>query len=375
MSELPVVGFIGNAEGSAEPIYDFDKFLTLVGENTGNLMFQHACWRQIRNPKVPFRLGVDFDIDEFRRKIDVLFIPAANQLNPDWDLDSWAELIEIVDRPVVVAGLGAQAKVGHVADIELKAGTQRFLRTLADRAHSIGVRGEATLKLLQRYEVKNGVITGCPSNFVAQDISSDSINRQIRLLPDLSKPKIDYVFGTMEDYARDFEAELYRLWSGYEGNIIYQTHADVLRMLFDGFEAEQLNADLDWQNSRLRTGLSSQEYKQRIKSRGRFFYSAESWIQHTRQADITIGMRIHGAIAAIQGGGLGICVVFDSRTLELVETMGYPHLLGEDLSHLTSMQDVADAIRFSGRMFDERRTGLRTSLKSVMERHGILTSL
>lgn len=373
MPSSPIVGFLGNSDGMVDPALDFRCSLEAVGENTGNLMFQHACWNLIDNPKVQFRLGIDLDLDEFRDKIDVLFIPAANQLNPDWDLESWASLIEYIDKPVIIAGLGAQAKIGEVSSIDLQPGTRRFVDVVANRAPWIGVRGEDTARLLSRLGVKNAVVTGCPSNFINDKVTGRSIARRLAKLARVGIFRANYVFGTMEDFARKPEADLFRLWRDRPGHLVYQTGA-ALRYLGSGALDEDTAGELDWQNRCLQTGFTGDEYLDCIRERGIYFDAASKWMAFSSQADLTFGMRIHGAVAAIQGGSVGVCVVFDSRTLELVETMAYPHLMAEAVSELSSLEDLVNRVEFSAERFDQKRWELGHNLRTTIEHHGVTSA-
>ena len=79
-----------------------------TGQNTGNLAFWRAGAAMIQDELV--LLPWDWNGKEGRDDLDMLMIPAANHLNPEWDLGHLATAIENFAKPVMVFGLGAQAQ-------------------------------------------------------------------------------------------------------------------------------------------------------------------------------------------------------------------------------------------------------------------------
>jgi hypothetical protein len=372
MPRTPNVGILGNPCGVLIAGSSVDVLNEYIGENTGNLLFQHAVWKRVKNPKLNFRMGIDFDVDYFRDNIDVLCIPAANQINPMWDLDAWADLVEYIDKPVVIAGLGAQAAIGEVAEIRLGPGTRRFLEGLHKRAIFIGVRGEETRQFLVGIGFSNVVVTGCPSNFINDHISGENIVRKLEAFLAKNEPAVNYVFGTMEDISREYERSLFQMWRGNPGKIIYQTDRRMMDLVLNGVQRADFAPDIEWQQRYLAADLSPGSFTELLRSRGTFFFDPLSWIDTSSRADLTIGLRIHGAVAAIQGHSLGVCVAFDSRTLELASTMGYPHVLAKDIQKISSLHELDSILRFDAEEFDEKRESLRENLKLVMNQHGVI---
>lgn len=375
MSRLPVVGVLGTPGGLLLAAHDIDEAIDVLGENTGNMMFQYACWKLLRNPKVDFNFRQLPDIDWLRRNIDVLLIPAANQLNPNWDLGWWADFLEKLDKPVIVVGLGAQSKMEEEGSIALQPGTVRYLHVLARRANVIGVRGASTLQVLRQHGVQNGVITGCPSNFINPEVDAAAIAGKIEQLGTREAPTVNHLFGTMEDYAREPERRMTALCRQEDARIVYQTNRHIFHLLARGAASEEARKYFAWERAVLSPDLSLDDYIARIAARGRFFVNAMTWLDEVGRDDLSVGMRIHGAVAAIQGNSLGVCVAFDSRTLELVQTMGYPYVLADDLQKIERIRELPSVIQFSADGFEEARRTLRGSLKLAMEQFGVETTL
>lgn len=346
-----------------------------VGRNTGNLMFQYACFKHIQNPKVTFLLEEKPNLEELREQIDVLVIPAANQLNPQWDLKWWAHLIEVIDKPVVVVGLGTQARISEGHTVRLQPGTVRFLELISERAEVVGVRGPTTLEVMERYGVHNGVITGCPSHFINGDIDGQRIATQLDRLSAGEMRRVNFLYGTLEEYTRSVERNLYSLAAVSGGRLIRQTDSLVLKWMLDGQEPKDVSSYLAWEARTVAPGLSVDEYKRDLLHRGTYYFDARAWIDEVACDDVSVGMRIHGAVAAVQGGSLGVCVAFDSRTLELAQTMGYPYVLADDALEAQSLAELGQRTQFSADGFDKRRVDLRESLKRSLENFGIVTDL
>ena len=375
MGRMPVVGLLGTPGGLLLAEHDLNEAIEVFGENTGNLMFQYACWTLIQNPRIAFTFRRMPPIGMLRENIDVLCIPAANQLNPAWDLGWWADFIEKLDKPVVIAGLGIQGLVDQEGSITLRPGTERFLHTVANRAVHVGVRGPSTLRLLERYGVKNGVVTGCPSNFINPRVTGSVITERIARLAEIESPRVNYLFGTMEEFARPTEKELFTLCRDHAVRIVYQTNRRFFELIHTGVATGDTAKYLSWERKILAPDMTDEEYVRFILDRGRFYVDVKTWIDEVGRDDLSLGMRIHGAVAAVQGGSLGVCVAFDARTLELARTMGYPYVLTEDLKRMTSLRELPSAIEFSESEFTSIRTELRQSLKLAMEHHGVLTTL
>lgn len=138
------------------------SLLLQAGLNTGNFLFIHALRRAIgRQDGVPGQ-QFKFDPQQIGETHDGILIPAANWLNGHADFGELAAGIEASGLPCVIVGLGAQSR-SRKNYPRLPEGTQRLLHVIAERSHSISVRGEYSADMLASYGVKNVTVTGCPS--------------------------------------------------------------------------------------------------------------------------------------------------------------------------------------------------------------------
>ncbi len=360
------VAFMGTNGGVCFAEQGFDRALRGIGLNTGNVMFQYAMWQRIRNPKIGITPGTS--LDGLKGKVKALVIPAANQINPAWDLGGWAETVEALDVPVVIAGLGAQAEIGADPALDIKPGTLRFLKAVAERADHIGVRGQFTQDVLNRLGIANTVVIGCPSQFINSHITGAGIAERLARVRENPPHRVGHLFGTMEAGAREAERVLFEIGRQHRARIIYQTNPDVLAYIFNGELSPRGRDYLAWESQILSPGIARDEYNRIIKWNGMFFSDARSWIDAMAAFDVVIGMRIHGAIAAIQGGSLGVCVAFDARTLELVETMKYPHLHHGAVRPDDTLATLLDRVVFDPAVYEATRATLRARFEALARR-------
>lgn len=364
MTRPPIVGFMGTPGGVSFAAVGFDAALNAIGHNTGNSLFQLALWQRVKAPKHVIAPG-----SHCAGKVDVLVIPAANQVNPDWDLGGWADLVEHLNVPVVCLGLGAQAWHSDPSRIQLKEGTARLLRAISKRTACIGVRGEFTRQVLEAAGIENAGVVGCPAAFINPAVTAHGISRALEAARANAKPRSGYVFGTMEEPARAAEKALFAIGAAHRSRIIYQTELHKLRLLFDGSLSDEGRNFLAWEGGCL--GWTPSDYLTAIQERGIFYSDARTWIDQMRRLDVVFGMRIHGALAAIQGGTLGVCVAFDSRTRELVETTGCPSVDAADVRAGETLASLLDKVKFDAAAFDERRAAMRSRMDCILAAHGL----
>src|SRR5689334_944636 len=126
--------------------------LQKTGGNTGNQIIARGLLNVLELEEVSWDYSVGTErVDE---EFDVILIAAANFLFPGFDFGGMAAFIENTKLPCVMVGLGAQSK-DYSPDIPLKPGTERLVQVVADRSHSIGVRGPFTAEVLKRRGITN----------------------------------------------------------------------------------------------------------------------------------------------------------------------------------------------------------------------------
>lgn len=350
------VGFLGTPGGVCFASLGFRRALEQIGLNTGNTIFQHALWTKIANPK--FICSPFGDRVAIRDNCDLLIIPAANQVNPAFDLAEWADFIEAVDLPLVVIGLGAQTADYRITKLDLHEGTRRYIMAIAKRTSLIGVRGEFTRQVLEAEGITNTIITGCPSQTINTRLKGADIHARLEHARAGTKPlNVAHVIGTLEPHVREVERNIARMVASHRHSILLQTEPRMLRWVFEGAipQDEENQNFRRWLANTVWEHIGSDRFDDYFLQRAKFYSDARSWIDQMRAFDLVIGMRIHGAVAAIQGGGLGVCVTFDSRTQELAESMGYPFVRSLEVTDVGDLPLLLSKIVFDPVLFDQSR--------------------
>jgi len=365
---MKVAGLIGTDGGISFAAEGFYSALSRVGHNTGNTLFQRAMWNLVQGPKMLAGPGV-VEPDHLRRVADVLVLPAANQINPNFNLDSWSDYIDKADLPCVVIGLGAQADDINLtpSELVLTESVQRFANSIATRSNIIGVRGEFTRTVLATLGINNTVVTGCPSQTINPNVTGAQISDILHRVRSKNDLTVALLGGTLQEFTRNVERILYGVVRPYRNHIcIYQTEPRVLRFLHERFVDDASKSFIDWMKDVVRPDMRLDQFFYYLAIHGRVYSDARSWIDAMRRVDVAIGMRIHGAVAAIQAGRLGVCVAFDSRTLELAKTMGVPYILSQDIEEGHSLLDLLDLVHFDPHEFEEKRQRNVTAIHDIL---------
>ena len=90
---IAVIGQPGAINGCFEKTSE--QLFKECGLNTGNLAFWYAMNRHIEGNKSFLGWGVKPEF--LKNNFDAVVFPAANQLNPDWDMSILADLFEKAD--------------------------------------------------------------------------------------------------------------------------------------------------------------------------------------------------------------------------------------------------------------------------------------
>ena len=77
-----------------------------------------------------------------------------------------------------------------------------------------------------------------------------------------------------------------------------------------------------------------------------------------RRFDFVVGSRIHGTLIGLQAGVPSLCIVHDSRTLELCQTMKVPHVLAASLGSSMTKAQLLSRFKFDADEFDCNRRAL-----------------
>ena len=167
--------------------YDFDTFMTAIAGNTGNSYITYSLLKELN-----FSLNKDYhiqniykydfsqsekDIDKINNECTHVFLILQDQIRiqesygyklPYKDI---IQFINKLNKPVIIAGLGANSFDGYDADFHKKLSTDlvNFLKFLSAHCNSIGIRGNYTAEILHNLGIDNINVIGCPSFYETGD--------------------------------------------------------------------------------------------------------------------------------------------------------------------------------------------------------------
>lgn len=322
-----------NAHSSLLPYYSFtsQSFQRSIGYNTGNILICDYATRQ---------LNYEFNYSScWTGETDEYLILAANDLRPNYEInyDIWFNFLKNLHKPIHLIGLGAQATLEDMKPDDyiktLSPDMIQWIKMIAERCISIGVRGEFTADVLKRLEIHNVDVIGCPTWFVNG----------------FHQPVIH-----KKEWSCFLKPAFYTCWKPYSAwhvawhraildnmlklsdpKFILQSEFDFLPYMiaykdtvqfFSHFTAEDFKLSAEC----IKNHFGLEEYdvyqNQKIKNMFEIFSDMQQWADFIRTRDFSFGFRIHGSIIALKNSVPAICVVSDSRMYELCRFFKIPFI-------------------------------------------------
>jgi hypothetical protein len=293
-----------------------------AGHNTGNLLFTNAVWEQIAGPKE--RVGFNFDPQKINAAFRALVFPAANWFGSHVDFDWLADLVEQLDIPVILIGLGAQDS-DYSGEIAVPEGTVRFVKAVSERSHSISVRGNYTRQILGQFGINNVTVTGCPSLFHAWHADADSLllssSERGQLLLHSTRYSAGYLPFTETP---SLHLDLFRLAYSSKTDLLLQSEPEEISILMDVLEKPEIDELLKDQMVKLYQAEDWPHLEAFIHRHAKVFFGIPSWKDAMGGYRRVFGTRLHATIMALNSGVPAILAHHDSRTREMCEFAGIP---------------------------------------------------
>ena len=341
-----------------------------LGQNSGNIAFHEGIWLALGGRADFVDWGASTDRIEAMGDIGV--IAAANQFGAHVDYSKLAENFSTLKNKLVMIGLGAQSTVeGKIP--EVPQGTVDWVRQIAEHspagAPNIAVRGPFTKTVLEHYGLgDHAVVMGCPSLFINPEPKLGAlIASNIRPFKRIAVPSGDKSWR----HLAKIEASLARMVTATNGSYVGQ-HSFAMMQLTRGeahlMTPEDLRACRDYACPE----MDIEEFIQWSKLHGNLFYDVQAWMEHYRRFDMVVGPRIHGVMLALQAGVPGLCVVHDSRTLELCQTMMVPYVLAKDIADGMTRDQLSSMFTFDAEAFDANRAELAKRYMEFLTSNNIL---
>lgn len=290
-----------------------------LGTNSGNLIFAESVWRMLSTK------GTTLDMNGYsanpnhagaiNEDYDLLVLPFANAFRTSFmgHLKKFTALIEKLDIPVVVTGVGAQAGLdaSPEAIAEMGPDVKAFCAAVLKRSASIGVRGEYTYEFIRSLGFSDDEvdIIGCPSMFYYGP-KFPQIKKRKKLLKShmVSMNVSPYVPGIAKIFERNYK---------YYDTLTYvpQNNESLDQVLWDGQFLPKFG----------KVFPKTTDHPMFAEDRIRMFIDTKTWLDHLRDYDFVFGTRIHGNVMGLLAGTPSFVMAHDSRTLELARYFEIPH--------------------------------------------------
>lgn len=313
----------------------FSDILTenLIGNNTGNLIFQSALARAVMTEDTEIttirtdQLYADEQVERWNSAYDMFLIPLANAFRTTFrtELRMLTNLVKRLTIPCVVVGVGLARSLhsdrwSFLHDEE----SVEFVRAILDKSAMIGVRGEITAEYLKQkgfVPEKDFTVIGCPSLYMFGDALPAP--KQTMLTPQ-SKVTMNFKAGLPETLYRFLREQGDR----FAHSVFITQVIDEIRMLYVGepyfTEENQEKVPADY----------PMHFAHPMMQQDRIVgvLDVDAWLSFLREQDFNFGSRIHGNIAAVLAGVP--CYIFagDCRVKELADYHHIPCMTADDIT-------------------------------------------
>lgn len=310
---------------------DISQKMSYYGSNVGNMLFLEAMKEQLdyeRELSPGPQRGKSLDSCS-------MVLPSSNFIirGDSLFIERLQQLLDTTKGLVTVAGLGAQSNSkddtpGKLVS-QLKPYKIKFFKELAERAVSIGVRGEFTAACLEKMGIYNYRIIGCPSAYRYLD-GKFSIKEP-------SKERCVFNVTTMNP----MESKIISLGMLEKAQWIMQMMTELPLVAFENKNM----TDKEFLYSFPEIGISKEKLTEYMRSNAHIFFTYKDWSAFLQENNFTFsfGSRFHGNMCALRNGVPALWITHDSRTSELVNTL---HLPSIDYSTLNDVKSVEELLQY-----------------------------
>lgn len=313
-----------------------------IGTNVGNFLYVYGILRNITQedsvitPDHYKKNYSDADIDKINQTQDIFIIPLADAFRSDFvpSLKMMTRLVKKLTIPCVIIGVGLRApfEPDFSTAYDFDEAVKEFVRAVLKKSSMIGVRGEITSAYLSHLGFREGtdhMAIGCPSMYTvgpSLNIRQTDITKDSRVCINSSITAPDNVHEFLDRVTKEFP----------DWHFVPQVLRE-LRLLYTGtpFTAKC--------NPHYPRYITDETYR---TGKSEFFLNVPTWLEYMSKADLAIGSRLHGNIAALLAGTPSILIPKDARVRELSEYHDFTRVNLTDITADTDIWDLINSVDF-----------------------------
>ena len=308
-----------------------------IGTNVGNFLYVYGILRNITQMDTAitpnyYKSGyTDEEIDEINQTQDIFIIPLADAFRDNFvgSLKAMTKLVKKLTIPCVIIGVGLRApfEPDFSEPYSFDGAVRDFIGAVLEKSAMVGVRGEITSEYLSHLgfvEGKDHMAIGCPSMYTAGPtlhIRETTITKSSRVCINSSVTSPDNVHEFLERVTKEFD----------DWHFVPQVLSE-LRLLYTGapYSAKC--------NPLYPRRITDKTYRE---GRSEFFLNLPTWFVYMAKADLSVGSRLHGNIAATLAGTPSILFPKDARVRELAD---YHELTRVNAADINADTDIWEMI-------------------------------
>ncbi len=300
-----------------------EQTIAHLGLNTGNMVFTESLVRVLR--------GASWSSFELREEDlhgkDAIVLAAANWINSYDDMGWLADRLEKTNLPIVMVGVGAQSTSAMELPV-LRPGTLRLLSLVRDRSTSIASRGAFTCDVLNRYGIKTGIVTGCPSLLLAGPHGPS-----VRVVERVHAADC-CMHATRHGFqqAEPFQKYLYQQAYKQRMQIVLQSELADIYLALGKTNNPEITARAIAVVRSVYADDDMVTVERYLRTHGHVFTNIQDWLRYMATRSFCFGTRIHGVVASLLAGTQATLIAHDSRTLEMAHAMFMPYVLSSEIA-------------------------------------------
>ncbi|WP_404290820.1 polysaccharide pyruvyl transferase family protein [Glutamicibacter arilaitensis] len=316
------------------------NFPTEFPENSGNMLHGDVPFRMFNesylaiNRNWPNYKSGDRFKDFVNNSCTHVIITCANMFRANDSSPSMRarykkleEMLSGYDKPVVLFGLGVQAKEQKLDGLEFPPEAISAMQAIADRAHAVSVRGEFTKSVLEKFgNAKNVFVTGCPSFFSVPSAFKE-LHENVNSFKGKSKLRSAFS-GTY--YNRESEMSLMTDVIRSRTYLIEpqnKENYEFYKSVVDNPGLAKVPGHFEYLVDGNNPIIQREELVSYFSNRFKLFRDLKPWDEFNREfIDFTYGTRFHVNMSSLLSGKPALWLTHDSRTRELADTLCLPNL-------------------------------------------------